>query len=74
MRTKFYPPMGFVKKFNEAVLHSKLSVTEIAKRSGVSRNTIYEYMWGKITPNITVLMKLCKTLNVSADYLLGLKK
>lgn len=45
---------------------------ELATLINVSERLYQSYEYGKVIPSITVLEKLCKTLNISADYLLGL--
>ena len=49
------------------------SKTEIAKEIGVSRSTISQYLSGRAQPTLATLSKLCKSLDCSADDILGLK-
>jgi repressor LexA len=49
-----------------------LSSTELAEALGVTKPTYSNYESEKIKPSIPVLEKISRTLNVSADYLLGL--
>lgn len=46
---------------------------EIAKMVGVSPQTISKYMCKDIFPALDTLAKLCKAIDVSADYILGLE-
>ena len=70
MRVKHYQPEGFSNRLHEVFIKSNLEVTEISKRTGMSRSSVYGYLYYRITPNIVNMAKLCKVLGVSADYLL----
>ncbi len=50
-----------------------MSKTEIAKQIGVSPEMITQYFTTKKLPKLDTFTKIYKTLEVSADYLLGLK-
>ena len=63
----------FKKRLLEALEDSKMSKTEIAKQIGVSPDMITQYFTTKKLPKLDTFTKICKTLEVSADYLLGLK-
>ncbi len=60
----------FSERLAQAVFDSGLSNTEISRRIGRERKSIYGYMRGDVQPDAYVLAKLCVILNVSADYLL----
>ena len=45
---------------------------ELADKIGLVKGTISAYEQGKKYPSVDVLIKLCRTLHTSADYLLGL--
>ena len=62
----------FTKRFNEVLTYSKISQTELAARVNVSKQCISDYKSGKSFPSIQTLFLICKALEVSADYLLGL--
>ena len=62
----------FTKRFNEVLTYSKISQTELAARVNVSKQCISDYKSGKSFPSIQTLFLICKVLEVSADYLLGL--
>ena len=70
MNVKHYQPVGFSKRLYDAFVTSGLDVTEISKRTGISRSSVYGYMYYGITPNIKALIALCVVLKVSSDYLL----
>lgn len=70
MTVKHIQPEEFSKRLYDTYIKSGLEVSAIAKRTGLSRSSVYGYMYYGITPHINALAKLCKVLNVSADYLL----
>ena len=59
-------------RLRESINNSSLSQKEIAKKVNVSPQTISKYMRRDIFPALDTLAKLCKVLDVSADYILGL--
>lgn len=63
-------------KFSERLLEcmqvSGITQSELAKRIGMSKSVVNEYCTGKKKPSIEVLVEICKALNESSDYLLGL--
>ncbi len=50
----------------------RLTKTEIAKRVGVSPEMITQYITTKKLPKLDTFAKLCKELDLSATYILGL--
>ena len=48
------------------------SQVEIAKRLGVTKQTVSNWENGNIQPSIEMLIRLARLFNVSTDYLLGL--
>ena len=64
----------FTEKFNIALENSPLNVMQLSKQTGLSRSSIHSLMNGEqirlYSDNLTVL---CKTLGISADWLLGIK-
>lgn len=67
---KHYPPQGFTERLYGTWLKSGIEITELSRRSGVSRTSLYAYLYEGYSPNATSLASLCKVLKVSADYLL----
>lgn len=56
-------------------LESKgLSQREFAEKVGISEATVSKYISGMLGSRQKMLIDICKTLNVSADWLLGLDK
>lgn len=64
--------MKFRERFNEILKNCKKPQVEIANIMGVSQQVISDYKAGRSVPSLEKLYKLCKYLDVSADYLLGL--
>ena len=50
------------------------SQVELAKRLGLSKQTISNWENDNIQPSIEMLMRLSKVFGVSTDYLLGLEQ
>lgn len=64
--------MKFKERFNEVLKQSGKKQTEIALALNLSKQCVNDYRTGKTLPSIETLYLLCKYLDVSADYLLGL--
>ena len=57
------------------VLHDRgMMQKELAEKIGVSEIVISRYVHGGRIISVPILIEICKTLNVSADYLLGLSE
>lgn len=54
------------------IKNSNLTTVEIAKRVGVSPEMITQYLTTKKLPKLDTFAKLCKELDLSANYILGL--
>ena len=59
-------------RLREAIKQSGIPQNEIAKKIGVSAQTVSKYMWKDVFPALDTLAKLCKLLDVKSDYILGL--
>ena len=64
--------MKFVEWFNENLKISGKKQTEVAAAVNVSKQCISDYKKGKSVPSVETLYLLCRFLDVSSDYLLGL--
>ncbi|MDR3217267.1 MAG: helix-turn-helix domain-containing protein [Clostridiaceae bacterium] len=60
------------RRLTEAIKTSGLSMTEIAAALGLSVSIIAQYCNTKKFPRLDTFAQLCKVLDVSADYILGL--
>ncbi len=63
----------FKQRLLEEIKQSGLTNKELAEKIGVSPEMITQYYTTKKLPKLDTFTKLCKVLNVSSDYLLGLK-
>lgn len=63
---------GFGKRLYYAILDREMNIAEAARKCGFNHSKISAYVNDRATPNAESLYIICKRLNVSADYLLGL--
>ena len=59
-------------RLRAAIRQSSLTQKEIAKKIGVSAQTVSKYMSVNVFPALDTLGRLCQVLDISADYILGL--
>ena len=64
--------MIFQSRIVEALNQTKMSQKEIADKCGIHPSCLSQYKKGISEPTLTTLFNLCKVLDVSSDYLLGL--
>ena len=64
----------FGERLNTVMYEQKITQAELDKRTGIGRANISRYVCNKQMPTVDSLITICKTLNVSADWLLGLRK
>jgi transcriptional regulator with XRE-family HTH domain len=69
-----YVVNGLSKRLRQAVADSYLSLEDIRIRTGISRSCLWYYLTNEKNPSIYSLTQLAKVLNVSTDWLLGLKE
>ena len=62
------------KRLGEEIKNSGLTTIEIAKRINVSPEMITQYKTTKKLPKLDTFAKLCKELDLDANYILGLTK
>ena len=60
------------RRLSEEIKNSGLTTVEIARRVGVSPEMITQYTTTKKLPKLDTFAKLCKELDLSANYILGL--
>ncbi len=63
---------GIQIRLREAIKGSSIKQKDIAKEIGVSAQTVSKYMKLDIFPALDTFAKLCKLLDVKADYILGI--
>lgn len=62
----------FTERFNELVETNKINLTELANYCGIGKSNVSNWRKGDNLPSLEVFSKICKYLEISADYLLGL--
>ena len=60
------------KRLVEELKNSGLTTAEIARRVGVSPEMITQYCTTKKLPKLDTFAKLCKELDLDANYILGI--
>lgn len=60
-------------RLGEEIKNSRLTTVEIAKRIGTSPEMITQYKTTKKLPKLDTFARLCKELDLDANYILGLK-
>ena len=70
--TEKYP--DFSDRLKIAMQIRNCSIEELAATSYLTRSTISGYRSGQRSPNIATLRLIAKNLDVSADFLIGLKE
>ena len=63
----------FQERFNEGLQYAGVKQVDLARAANVSKQCVTDYKRGKSVPSIDTLYLICKFLDVSADYLLGLE-
>lgn len=63
---------AFKTRLKEELEHSNLTVRQLAEKIGVTPEMVTQYYTTKKLPKLDTFVRICKALNVSADYLLGL--
>ena len=63
-----------IQRITEEIKNSGLTTIEIAKRLGVSPEMITQYRTTKKLPRLDTFAKLCKELDLDANYILGIRE
>lgn len=63
---------GFGERLEKVIKEKELSNAELARKLKVRPAAINNYIDGTFMPNVPNLVRLCKVLNISSDWLLGL--
>ena len=69
--TKIFYMYG--QRIKEIRFEKNLTQSQLAKILSTTQSTIGKYEREELQPNIEVILQICRTLGVSADYLLGLE-
>ena len=60
------------KRLRDEIEHSRYTKSELAAMVGVTPEMITQYCTTNKLPRLDTFARLCKALDVSADYLLGI--
>ena len=60
-------------RLKQAMAERGLSQRQLAEKAGVSEGTISKYIHG-YNKSSEIIVTLCKALNISADWLLGIEQ
>lgn len=64
---------GFAPRLKEAFGRSGMTQVELARELGSKQGNVARWLNGAHTPSLPIMADMCKVLNVSADWLLGLE-
>ena len=70
MRKHYNQTVGFADRLTKSMYDKEVNNTQLAKKIVMERNAVAMYVNGYSMPNSLILARICKVLNVSADYLL----
>lgn len=62
------------RRLKRAICRDGRTIADIARAAGVSQYTLYDYTGGRsphYMPNVVTLVKLCRVLNVSMNWMCG---
>ena len=65
---------SFGQRLKKVLAERNMMQKELAEKIGVSEVVISRYIHGGRIVSVPILIEICKALNVSADYLLGLSE
>lgn len=60
-------------KIEKILAEKGMSQRQLAKEMGISPSSLNQYVRGRKNVGLKIILNLCKTLDVSSDYLLGLE-
>lgn len=60
------------RRLRECIAASGIPQKELAKKIGVSAQTVSKYMRQDIFPALDTFARICAALDVSSDYILGI--
>ncbi|HBF86132.1 MAG TPA: XRE family transcriptional regulator [Clostridiales bacterium] len=63
----------FSDRLKQSLKDSGISQVELAKKTGLSQGIVNNYCTGRREPSLDALILICKALDESADYLLGIE-
>lgn len=70
MKKHYNQTVGFADRLVKAMYDNKVNNKQLAERIGMERKAVSMWVNCYSIPNSLILARICKVLNVSADYLL----
>lgn len=64
---------GLSERLRKAIADNGIMQKDLAEMTGITQISISHYCTGRKNPNAPKIIKMCKALNISSDWLLGLK-
>lgn len=64
--------LTFARRLEQAMIERNIYPSDLARKSGVSRSSIYNYIAGTSQPSAYNVKRIALALSTSADWLLGL--
>lgn len=71
MKIKRYVDGKFANRLMNLIACSRMTITDVCRKSGVNKGCMYDYINQVSEPNIENLIALCKALNTDPNTLLG---
>lgn len=71
---KVYRTPDCGKRMQDILNAKNIDITEMSRKTGVSRTAIYNFVYNGIDTSSMRLAKICAYCGVSIDYIMGLKK
>ena len=65
---------GNGRRFLEKSIEKNIALDELSRRTGISRSTLWNFIYYKGDISSMRLAKLCSVVGCSMDYVMGLKK
>ena len=62
----------FATRLKESLKNNNLTQVALAKKIGMSQGIVNNYCTGKREPSLDALILICKVLDETSDYLLGI--
>ena len=68
----YYYDTVFAQRLRAAMRLRDVDTEELADSVYICKNTMLKYRTGRIAPKVEMIVSICRVLDISADYLLGL--
>lgn len=65
--------LTFARRLNQIMIERELYPGDVQRLTGIKRQRIYEYIQGVVQPSAYNLKRLAEGLDISVDWLIGVK-